>query len=92
MTVADIAIFIWTLSAAWCGIDIAEFPTLKAWCDKISQRPGIKRGLKVPIAYPFSDEKVLDPKRKKIYEVIQKHGTELNRNELEELTKGRIKL
>jgi glutathione S-transferase len=92
MTVADIAIFIWALSAAWCGIDIAEFPAVKEWRDRISQRPGIKRGLRVPIAYPFSDEKVLDPKRKKIYEVIQKHGTEMNRNELQELTRGRENL
>ncbi|KIW06557.1 uncharacterized protein PV09_02987 [Verruconis gallopava] len=92
LTVADIAIFIWAMSASWCGVDISEFPAVKAWRDRIAQRPAIQRGLKVPMPYPFTDDKVTDPKRRGIYEMIQKHGKEMNRSELEELMKPRGRL
>jgi len=89
LTISDIACYIWAVSAAWCGVDIEEFPTVKVWRDKISEREAVKRGLKVPMAYPFTDDKVLDPKRKGLYEMIQKMGTESNKRELEELIKDR---
>lgn len=89
LTTADIACYIWAVSAAWCGVDIEEFPAVKKWRDAISTREAVKRGLKVPMAYPFTDEKVLDPKRKGLYEMIQKMGTESNKRELEELIKDR---
>jgi hypothetical protein len=89
LTVADIACYIWAASAAWCGVDITEFPAVKRWRDGISERPAVKRGLRVPVSYPFTDEKVGDPKRKGLYEMIMKMGTESNRRELEELMKPR---
>ena len=46
-SIADIAIFPWVRSWKNQGIDWAEFPHLKAWFDKISNRPAVKRGVEV---------------------------------------------
>lgn len=46
-SVADIAIFPWLRSWKNQGIDWAEYPHLKAWFDKIEQRPAVQRGLRV---------------------------------------------
>ena len=46
-SIADIAIFPWVPSWKNQGIDLAEFPHLKAWFDKISNRLAVKRGVEV---------------------------------------------
>ena len=46
-TIADIAIFPWLRSWQNQGIDWADFPTLKAWFDRIGERPAVQRGVKV---------------------------------------------
>lgn len=34
--------------AGWTGVDIEEFPRLKAWEEMMSKRPGVDRGKDVP--------------------------------------------
>ncbi|OOG57636.1 glutathione S-transferase [Polaromonas sp. C04] len=46
-TIADIAIFPWLRSWQNQGIDWADYPHLKAWFDKIAQRPAVMRGVQV---------------------------------------------
>ena len=46
-SVADIAIFPWLRSWQNQGIDWTDYPQLKAWFDKISKRPAVKRGVAV---------------------------------------------
>jgi GSH-dependent disulfide-bond oxidoreductase len=46
-SIADIAIFPWVNSWQKQGIDWADYPTLKAWFDKIAARPAVQRGCKV---------------------------------------------
>ncbi|KAI1860848.1 uncharacterized protein JN550_011163 [Neoarthrinium moseri] len=75
LTIADISIYIWALSAKWCGVDIEEFPAAKAWLDALSQRPSFQRGLNVPAPYPFTDLKVSNPKRAAFYRLVEKKGT-----------------
>ncbi|KAI2638775.1 glutathione S-transferase [Hypomontagnella submonticulosa] len=58
LTIVDIAIFVFAHSTKWCGVDINEFPNVKAWHDKLAQRPAFQKGLQVPVPYPFSDEAV----------------------------------
>ena len=47
-TIADIAHFGWVYMAGYGNIDIGEFPTLKAWEDRMAARPGVDRGNNVP--------------------------------------------
>lgn len=58
-SVADIAIFPWLRSWKNQGIDWAEYPHLKAWFDKIEQRPAVRRGLQVlaDARKPLTDDK-----------------------------------
>jgi glutathione S-transferase len=46
--VADISNFTWVSSHAWAGVDIEEFPSLKAWLEKLKAKPGFLAGLDVP--------------------------------------------
>ena len=46
-TIADMAIFPWLRSWQNQGIDWADFPTLKAWFDRIGERPAVQRGVQV---------------------------------------------
>ncbi|KUI55501.1 Disulfide-bond oxidoreductase YfcG [Cytospora mali] len=61
LTIADIAVFIYAHSAKWCGVDLAEFPHVKAWHDKLLERPGFQKGLQVPVPYQFNDVAVVNP-------------------------------
>lgn len=46
-SIADIAIFPWLRSWQNQGIDWAAFPALKAWFDRIGERPAVQRGVQV---------------------------------------------
>ncbi len=46
-TIADIAIFPWLRSWKNQGIDLDEFPKVKAWFDGIAARPAVIRGVEV---------------------------------------------
>ena len=46
-TIADIAVWPWLRSSERAGINWAEFPRLKAWFDKIAERPAVKKGIQV---------------------------------------------
>jgi len=46
-SIADIAIFPWLRSWQNQGIDWADFPTLKAWFDRIAARAAVQRGVQV---------------------------------------------
>lgn len=60
---------------------------MKAWRDGIYKRRAVQKGLKVPVPYPFSDDRVLDPKRKQWYAMIEKHGKEVVKRDLQKLVK-----
>jgi GST-like protein len=47
-SIADIACFPWTRVAAGHGTDVADFPHVKAWMDRISSRPAAKVRLSDP--------------------------------------------
>ena len=46
-SVADIAIYPWLRSWQNQGIDWADYPHLKAWFDRIGERPAVQRGVQV---------------------------------------------
>ena len=48
VSIADISHFGWVASAGWAGVDIDEFPHLKAWEEMMVKRPGVEKGQHVP--------------------------------------------
>jgi glutathione S-transferase len=45
---SDLAHYGWVAAAGWAGIDIDEFPALKAWEERMTARPGVEKGRHVP--------------------------------------------
>ncbi|KAF2099710.1 glutathione S-transferase [Rhizodiscina lignyota] len=75
-TIADIACFTWVIAAWYCGITIDEYPTVKAWRDRITAREAVQRGLDVPAPFFASDENTKDPDTKEMRVMIQKTTSE----------------
>ncbi|KAK2814473.1 hypothetical protein FQN49_008175 [Arthroderma sp. PD_2] len=48
ITIADIAHWGWIAVAGWAGVEIDDFPHLKAWREKLLQREGVEKGRHVP--------------------------------------------
>ena len=42
-------------------MDTNDYPHVKAWHEKLLQRPAFQRGLQVPVPFMFSDEAVSNP-------------------------------
>jgi len=61
-SIADIAIFPWLRNWKNQGMDWADYPYLKAWFDKIGERPAVKRGVEVlaHLRKPLVDDKARD--------------------------------
>ncbi|WMW78987.1 glutathione binding-like protein [Undibacterium cyanobacteriorum] len=61
-SIADVACFPWTRSAANQGIQWEEFPHTKKWFDTINERPAVQRGLQVLAKQrkPLTDDKAKD--------------------------------
>jgi GSH-dependent disulfide-bond oxidoreductase len=46
-SIADIAVFPWLRSWQNQGIDWTDYPQLKAWFDRVAERPAVQRGVEV---------------------------------------------
>ncbi|MGB0576453.1 MAG: glutathione binding-like protein [Alphaproteobacteria bacterium] len=44
-SIADIAVFPWTMRYEWQGVSLDEFPNVKRWYEAVDARPGVQRGL-----------------------------------------------
>jgi len=47
-TIADIAHWGWVAAAGWAGVEIDDFPSLKAWEERMANRSGVEKGRHVP--------------------------------------------
>jgi GSH-dependent disulfide-bond oxidoreductase len=58
-TIADIATFPWLRNWKNQGIELSDYPSVKAWFDKIAERPAVQRGVKVlaDLRKPITDDK-----------------------------------
>jgi GST-like protein len=48
-SVADIATYPWVARHEWHKVDLAGFPNVKRWFDRIGARPAVQQGMKVPV-------------------------------------------
>lgn len=48
-TLADVATYPWVSAHETLGIDLDDLPALARWHDEISERPAVRRGMKVPV-------------------------------------------
>ncbi|ERF73779.1 hypothetical protein EPUS_08577 [Endocarpon pusillum Z07020] len=55
ISTADITTIGWVMSAAYTGLDIEEFPRLKAWVEMMLKRPGVDRGKDVPTKWRVTE-------------------------------------
>ncbi|KAI7714719.1 hypothetical protein D0864_03374 [Hortaea werneckii] len=54
-SVADIAHWGWVSAAGWAGVELEEFPHLKAWEERMWARPALKKGANVPDPYKLKE-------------------------------------
>ena len=47
-SVADIATYPWIARHEWHQVDLAEFPAVRAWYERVGARPAVQRGMAVP--------------------------------------------
>jgi GST-like protein len=47
-TIADIATYPWVARHEWHRVDLAQFPSVKRWYDKLGARPAVVKGMSVP--------------------------------------------
>jgi len=61
-SIADIATFPWLRNWHNQGIALDEYPHLKAWFERIAERPAVQRGVKVlaDLRRPITDDKARD--------------------------------
>lgn len=49
-SIADMATFPWVARHEWHQIDVASFPNVQRWYDKVGERAAVQRGMAVPAA------------------------------------------
>ncbi|MEI7429432.1 MAG: glutathione binding-like protein [Betaproteobacteria bacterium] len=47
-TIADMATYPWVARHEWQGIDLADYPNVRRWYQRLSARPGLIRGMAIP--------------------------------------------
>ncbi len=56
-SIADIASWCWAVGHEWSGIDIAHLDHLRAWINRVAQRPAVARGRDIPKSIASSEMK-----------------------------------
>lgn len=61
-SIADIAHWCWAVGHEWSGIDITHLDHLRAWINRVAQRPAVARGRDIPKSIPGSEMKTAGEK------------------------------
>ena len=77
-TIADIAHWGWIAAAGYSGIDISEFPHLRAWEDRMLKRPAVEKGRHVPSPHRIKemDKEAIEKAGREGREWIQRQQAE----------------
>lgn len=75
-TIADIAHWGWVTSASFSGVEIDDFPHLRAWEERMLARPAVEKGRHVPSQHKskeeLGDKEALEKQTKEHAEWIKK--------------------
>lgn len=86
VTIADISHWGWVAAAGWAGIDIEEFPHLKAWEERMATRPALDKGRHVPAPHKIKemlkDKEAVERSAAQAREWIQKGMKEDAKNKI----------
>lgn len=58
-SIADISSFGWVHILRFSGIELDNFPNLKAWWERVLARPAVQRGLNIPSKSSFGNDAYL---------------------------------
>jgi GST-like protein len=47
-SIADMAIYPWVARYEWHRVDLAAFPSVRRWYERVGARPAVQRGMAVP--------------------------------------------
>lgn len=67
-TIADLAVWPWVTAGFWADVEIDEFPTLKAWSERMEARPAVIKGRDIPQKNMLAELKGKPEKMKEIAE------------------------
>lgn len=73
-SIADIASYGWVNVLRFSGVEIDDFPNLKAWWERISARPAVQKGMSIPTKGGMGNEAYAQ-KVKDDPEFAEKHNT-----------------
>ena len=48
VSIADFATLPWVARFDWQGVDLNDYPNVKAWYDRLMARPALQRGMEIP--------------------------------------------
>jgi len=51
-SLVDVAVFGWAWCAVHQGFEVNDHPNLKAWYNRVASRPGVQKGVTVPLPLP----------------------------------------
>ncbi|PYH41353.1 glutathione S-transferase family protein [Aspergillus saccharolyticus JOP 1030-1] len=76
VSLADISHWGWVAAAGWAGVEIDEFPHLKAWEERMLKREGVEKGRHVPsphtIKEMLKDKEAAEKSQRETREWVQK--------------------
>ena len=82
-SIADISSFGWVHILRFSGIELDNFPNLKAWWERVLARPAVQRGLNIPSKSSFGNDaylqKLKDEKEYDAEEMREKREREARR-------------
>jgi glutathione S-transferase len=54
-TLADLAHYGWVACAGWSGVDLAPYPHVRAWEERMRARPAIAKARNIPDPYAYNE-------------------------------------
>jgi len=64
ISIADFATYPWVRAYEWAGVSVDDLPNVRRWLDTMIARPGVQRGMGIPVKKDIKDEKTAEQIKK----------------------------